>query len=370
MVKINMKKINTIIGIAVVALVFALVLAIAIPQVGAAESTKYAYVNLDTSISPIIKQGYTTDKQVYGVLSLSDKYKVNVVLTTNIANYTEFNLSLAISELRPKNLTDRAPELSSYQANNVAVPLVYTGTQKVIVDKDRNTNYTGTLYEHTYVAEIDQAVYKELRVKFGDDFESNIFVSLVSGTMGPEFSVEGASPKYTIDGSLATTTNIKFTSQTSSSMLSDMNLKAISNANLNPFSSYNQTHPVVVSQDIAPAQVTSVRRVDGKNARVEAINIKNVLVSADSSSNQLGQTKDVFILGDNGTNKIKEFSSVLSEQNINPESIVDSVELINVNDAPKYVFSVKEKRMLFGFIPFGTRTVTKSIDATESLANQ
>ena len=110
-------------------------------------------------------------------------------------------------------------------------------------------------------------------------------------------------------------------------------------------------------------KVKPMRSTTTESNVVTAISEEDIMVDTASS----GQAASVYLNKNNHSKKIRNIDTVLSENQINSESVYGDVQLVNVDDVPKYVFTVKEKNTLFGFIPFGTKKVEKIVDATENL---
>ncbi len=123
--------------------------------------------------------------------------------------------------------------------------------------------------------------------------------------------------------------------------------------------SSGQVHVVLPTE----GKVKPMRPTITESNVVTAISEEDIMVDTANS----GQEASVYLNQNNLTRKIKSIDTAFSEGQINSENVYGDVQLVNVDDVPKYVFTVKEKNMLFGFIPFGTKKVEKMIDATENL---
>lgn len=73
---------------------------------------------------------------------------------------------------------------------------------------------------------------------------------------------------------------------------------------------------------------------------------------------------DLFLEIDNSVKKIKSIDKIFQENNIDSKKVVGEIVLDTNSNNPEYVFEVKEKRKLFGFIPIGSKIVQKKISAT------
>ena len=80
------------------------------------------------------------------------------------------------------------------------------------------------------------------------------------------------------------------------------------------------------------------------------------------SENQ--KDSDLFLEIDNSVKKIRSIEKVFQENKIDSKKVVGEIILDTNSSNPEYVFEVKEKRKLFGFIPIGSKIVQKRLSAT------
>ena len=76
---------------------------------------------------------------------------------------------------------------------------------------------------------------------------------------------------------------------------------------------------------------------------------------------------EMFITNSNNTKKIVPLTQILQENKIDSKKIIGEVILQTESENPEYVFEVKEKRKLLGFIPFGEKIIEKRIAATREI---
>jgi len=124
---------------------------------------------------------------------------------------------------------------------------------------------------------------------------------------------------------------------------------------------------VVVPRMMSESRIQQMRRMMSSTDIISSIDENNLVVSQTSTG--VAASPAVYIKENNSTRKLKGIDSVLSEQNINPSDVSGDIQLVNINNNPEYIIQIKEQRRLFGFIPIGYRTSTRTIDATENLPN-
>jgi len=357
------KTINKILQISLVALIFAFVLWILSPNITATESPKYAYVSLEEpmGLDPMPGISYFDNNITYLLLSYGAEYRLMFSLTTNIKDYNEFDVRYGL------NIVDQlseSPEIASYSTMENAtstfyMQVKYFSSDEVVDDKDRKINYNGKLYIHRYIVEFNENTYNKMNIQFGSEFNKRLFVSKLSATIKPGYIID--------DKSIIKNKYYRFSSipNIDKDLAIENDLKPLTTNRITSIKSDKINTSVIVSEKLNKDEIDSLRKNTTKDAFIEEIDKESILISENNAT-----TQDVYIVGKNGTNKIKDISIVLSEQKINPNKIIDSVQLVNINDTPKYVFSVKETKKLFGFIPIGNKVVIKSIDATENLESQ
>lgn len=109
-------------------------------------------------------------------------------------------------------------------------------------------------------------------------------------------------------------------------------------------------------------------KVDKKEINTERISKEKISSNLKSISSQIKiQDADFFITEKNFTKKIIPVNEVFKENKINTEKIVSEVVLEIKEEKPLYVFEVKEKRKILGFIPFGEKIVIKEIPAIREI---
>ena len=145
-----------------------------------------------------------------------------------------------------------------------------------------------------------------------------------------------------------------------------------------------ESKPIKAAEIVDDSQVTnsgqtivssgSVNVVLGRNGASKGMRSATKEMATEISEEDIivdvansGQASSMYINQNNQTKKIKNIETVLSEGQINSEDVYGDVQLVNIDDVPKYVFTVKEQNKLFGFIPFGTKKVEKIVNATENL---
>lgn len=110
-------------------------------------------------------------------------------------------------------------------------------------------------------------------------------------------------------------------------------------------------------------QIRSKEEITNKKsiASIEKVMVKQ----ADSDNKQDSKSQsDLFLEIDNSVKKIKSIDKIFQENNIDSKKVVGEIVLDTNSNNPEYVFEVKEKRKLFGFIPIGSKIVQKKISAT------
>jgi len=77
--------------------------------------------------------------------------------------------------------------------------------------------------------------------------------------------------------------------------------------------------------------------------------------------------EEMYVSNQEKVRKIKSVNDVLVSNRIKAESIVGDVDLISVDNNPEYVFKLRERRLILGFIPFGHREKYVSLNASEEI---
>lgn len=76
---------------------------------------------------------------------------------------------------------------------------------------------------------------------------------------------------------------------------------------------------------------------------------------------------ELFLTTENTTQKMIQINEIFKENKINSEKVVGDIILETEFGKAEYVFEVKEKRKLFGFIPIGEKIVERRISAIREI---
>lgn len=79
------------------------------------------------------------------------------------------------------------------------------------------------------------------------------------------------------------------------------------------------------------------------------------------------QNNELYITKENKMKKIMPIRQMLQENKINITKVVGDINLETISEVPTYVFEVREKRKLFGFIPIGQKITQKRISAIKEI---
>ncbi|MFA5745459.1 MAG: hypothetical protein WCX82_03155 [archaeon] len=93
---------------------------------------------------------------------------------------------------------------------------------------------------------------------------------------------------------------------------------------------------------------------------------KEQLTTASKANKERAST--IFISKENVTQKVIDISQILEVNKIASNKVVGDITLETDSDVPTYVFEVRERRKLFGFIPFGKeKIIEKRISAIKEI---
>ncbi len=110
-------------------------------------------------------------------------------------------------------------------------------------------------------------------------------------------------------------------------------------------------------EDMAIANQENNQRVTSDIIQRERTEISNI------KEHQISRESEIFVNIGNEKRKVVSIENILEERNINPNKIISDIKL----EETEYVFDVKEKKRLLGFIPFGEKIVEKRISAIREI---
>lgn len=288
------------------------------------------------------------------------KIEAGYVASTELPTLIIFEeVSTSFEEIKNNNKVFFYPVLERIDELNVAsgtgaISYEYTYSSQIYKNLKPNTNYKVTfkVYPDTKEEKISLKEY---------NFAYNNYVKSVSTVLS--FSkAPSYSNRFILRDVFGTDNGNGWAYGTTEGPQSTKETKSV-----NTESTETTNNQTIMSSGQVKVVLTKEHKIEQmrpeKNEVVTAISEDDIIVDTASS----GQEAAVYLNQNNLTRKIKSIDTALSEGQINSEDVYGDVQLVNVDDVPKYIFTVKEKNTLFGFIPFGTKKVEKIVDATENL---
>jgi len=321
------------------------------------ENSGYIYENsiIHTGVvssKPLLKNEYTLVFKLTSLVDVASSNKV-VYLKINQNNVvevpTEIDASTVKAEVYNQVVVSEVKEVEQFQsAQNVNVSANVskkTSMEKAIVNRaNLPNNGINRVYIYNYQVSIKKNL-SEIEAVFGKeykDYKYSLEVYLVENRIADSQDPDNVaiSEKFTLAFAPIDSIPIEIQEQLKVRTIAQSQVR-VSNVSVN-----------------ADAR-KDLEKSKGANVNIEVLNDSQVYTDQDVT--------EMYVSNQEKVRKIKPINSVLIENNIKTENVIGSVDLVSIDDKLEYLLKVREKRMLFGFIPFGHREKYISLNASQEI---